>query len=59
MQLATAFSACWRDCHATGLHSSGLMVLKKVRRIRKQSSGLFSRRKTIELSQQLPRRSSR
>jgi hypothetical protein len=50
MYLATAFSACWRDCHATGQISSDLMVLKKVRRIRKQSGGLFSRRKAIELS---------
>ena len=48
-------SACWRDCNATGQISADLMVLKKVRRIRKQSSGLFSRRKTIELSSQFPR----
>lgn len=28
MYLATAFSADWRDCHATGQISSDLMVLK-------------------------------
>lgn len=55
MYLAMAFSACWRDCQATGQINSGLMVLKNVRRIRKQSSGLFSRRKTIEVSWQFPR----
>lgn len=55
MYLAAAFSAWGRDCHATCQTRSDLMVLKKVRRIRKQSSGLFSRRKTIEVSQQFPR----
>jgi hypothetical protein len=28
MYLATVFSVCWRDCHATGQISSDLMVLK-------------------------------
>jgi len=28
MYLAMAFSACWRDCHATGQFGSDLMVLK-------------------------------
>jgi hypothetical protein len=55
MSLAMAFSACWRDCRGeadkgliqwinsllNGQMSSELMVLKKVRRIRKQSVGLF------------------
>ena len=41
MYLATAFSACWRDCPATGQISSVLMVLKKV--------------STIALLEQFPR----
>ena len=52
--MASAVSACRRVSRVRRQISSALIVLKKTRRIRKRSGGLFSRRKTAALSQQFP-----
>ena len=49
-----AVSACRRVSQDLRQMSSALMVLKKLRRIRKPSGRLFSRRKTAAVSEQVP-----